>query len=135
MAEDPERVEDGDEVLDGEASVLAALEPTDVALLRTERDRDLLLCEAVGTPQDAKLLSQRGDRLTSRLVSTLDVGDRVALNGSVDAQEAALLEQSQRVRISPLLGCRSRIVAIPSDRHCHSRVTADACADDLGRTP
>jgi hypothetical protein len=99
---------------------VAALEPTDVALLGTQRERDLILRQAVGAPQNAKLLSKDSDRLAPRLIAALDVVDGLAFPPGVDLKKLAAFEQAPNAVVCSFLGHRSRILTIASYGHLSS---------------
>jgi hypothetical protein len=112
-----ERVDDGDEVLDGHSAVAPAFEPTDVALIGTQRACDLLLRPSMRASEDPELLSQRGNGLASRLLAASHMLHRPALEISVNLQELAPVDETSYSTVGSFLGRGSRILAIATDGH------------------
>ena len=80
----------------------------------------MFLRQAMSTPQDAELLAERRHGLASRLVTALNVIDRLPFCRDIHGEKVAALEQLPY----PLVGaplCRSpRIFTVTSYRHRHT---------------
>ena len=131
--ESTESINHSHEVLNGESSVLAALETTNVALLRAQRERDLFLSETVGTAQNAQLLAKRCYGFPPRLMTALDVVDRFPLGYWIDLEDLTALEQLENLFVRFPLGCSPWILAISSYGHRQLIVRASVCGQE--RTP
>ncbi len=131
--ESTESINHSHEVLNGESSVFAALETTNVALLRAQRERDLLLSEAVGTAQNAQLLAKCCYGFSPRLMTALNVVDRFPLGFWIDLEDVTPLEQLENFFVRFPLGCRPWILAISSYGHRQLIVCASVCGQE--RTP
>jgi hypothetical protein len=112
-----ESIDNGQEILNRQPTILPALQAADVAFVGGERERNLLLRQAVSPSENAQLLPKRRNGLAPRSMPTLDSIGGLPLDRRIYFEEVTLFESLQHHLVSTPLCRPSRIFPVTSYWH------------------